>query len=135
MQETQRHGFDPWVGRSLGGGHGNPLQHCCLENPMDRGDRQAIVHRVTQSDTTEVTQHEHTHKVQAFQNSDRDHNLLAGYKITQSTLLLAIKNTLKHKRNKSSECTICNKSKYRFSKPVTSVIVCVFEDVNVYIVL
>jgi len=23
-------------GRSSGGGHGNPLQQCCLENPMDR---------------------------------------------------------------------------------------------------
>ena len=29
-------GFDPWVGRSPGGGHGNPLQYSCLENPMDR---------------------------------------------------------------------------------------------------
>ena len=24
-------------GRSLGGGHGNPLQYSCPENPMDRG--------------------------------------------------------------------------------------------------
>ena len=24
-------------GRSPGGGHGNPLQHSLLENPMDRG--------------------------------------------------------------------------------------------------
>ena len=24
-------------GRSPGGGHGNPLQYPCLENPMDRG--------------------------------------------------------------------------------------------------
>ena len=23
--------------RSPGGGNGNPLQYCCLENPMDRG--------------------------------------------------------------------------------------------------
>ena len=23
--------------RSPGGGHGNPVQHSCLENPMDRG--------------------------------------------------------------------------------------------------
>ena len=29
--------FDPWVGRSPGGGHGNPLQYSCLGNPMDRG--------------------------------------------------------------------------------------------------
>ena len=25
------------LGRLLGGGHGNPLQHSRLENPMDRG--------------------------------------------------------------------------------------------------
>ena len=37
------------VGRSPGGGHGNPLQYSCLENPMDRGACWATVHRVTQS--------------------------------------------------------------------------------------
>ena len=31
-------------GRSPGGGHGNPLQYSCLENPMDRGAWWAIVH-------------------------------------------------------------------------------------------
>ena len=30
-------GFIPMSGRSPGGGHGNSLQHSCLENPMDRG--------------------------------------------------------------------------------------------------
>ena len=44
-------------GRSLGGGHGNPLQHSCLEKPMDKGDWQATVHRVTKSWTREVTEH------------------------------------------------------------------------------
>ena len=29
-------GSIPGLGRSPGGGHGNPLQHPCLENPMDR---------------------------------------------------------------------------------------------------
>ena len=29
-----RYGFDRWLGRSPGGGHGNPLQYSCLENPM-----------------------------------------------------------------------------------------------------
>ena len=28
----------PELGRSRGGGHGNPLQYSCLKNPMDRGD-------------------------------------------------------------------------------------------------
>ena len=35
------------LGRSPGGGHGNPLQYSYLENPMDRGAWQAVVHRVT----------------------------------------------------------------------------------------
>ena len=30
---------------SPGGGYDNPLQFFCLENSMDRGDQQAIVHR------------------------------------------------------------------------------------------
>ena len=41
----KKHGFDPWVGRSHGGGRGHPLQYSCLENPMDRGAWQAAVHR------------------------------------------------------------------------------------------
>ena len=39
-------GSSPGLGRSPGGGHGNPLQYSCLENPMDRGAWQALVHRV-----------------------------------------------------------------------------------------
>ena len=34
-----------------GEGNGNPLQYSCLENPMDRGAWQAMVHRVTESRT------------------------------------------------------------------------------------
>ena len=44
-------GLIPGLGRSPGGGHGNPLQYSCLENPMDRGTWQATVHRVTKSPT------------------------------------------------------------------------------------
>ena len=36
----------PGLGRSPGGGHGNPLQYSCLENPMDRGAWRAAVHGV-----------------------------------------------------------------------------------------
>ena len=32
----------PGLGRSPGGGHGNPLQYSCLENPIDGGAWQAI---------------------------------------------------------------------------------------------
>ena len=42
-------GSVPGSGRSLGKGHGNPLQYSCLENPMDRGAWRAIVHGVTES--------------------------------------------------------------------------------------
>ena len=42
-------GSIPGLGRSPGGGHGNPLQYSCLENPMDRGAWWATVHRVTMS--------------------------------------------------------------------------------------
>ena len=42
-------GSIPGQGRSPGGGHGNPLQYSCLENPMDRGAWRATVHRVTRS--------------------------------------------------------------------------------------
>ena len=38
-----------------GGGHGNPLQYSCLENPMDGGAWWAAVYGVTESDTTEAT--------------------------------------------------------------------------------
>ena len=39
----------PVLGRSHEEGNGNPLQYSCLENPMDRGDWLATVHRVTKS--------------------------------------------------------------------------------------
>ena len=42
-------GLIPGSGRSPGGGHGNPLQCSCLENPMDRGAWQTTVHRITKS--------------------------------------------------------------------------------------
>ena len=35
------------LGRSPGGGHGNPLQYSCLENPVDWGAWRATVYRVT----------------------------------------------------------------------------------------
>ena len=42
-------GSIPGSGRSSGEGNGNPLQYSCLENPMDRGARWAIVHGVAKS--------------------------------------------------------------------------------------
>ena len=42
-------GWIPGSGKSPGGGHGNPLQYSCLENPVDRGAWQATVHGVVKS--------------------------------------------------------------------------------------
>ena len=44
-------GSIPGFGRSPGGGHGNPNQYSCLENPMDRGDWWAMVYKVPKSQT------------------------------------------------------------------------------------
>ena len=41
----------PESGRSPGEGHGNPLQHSCLGNPMDRGAQWGTVHGVSKSRT------------------------------------------------------------------------------------
>ena len=41
-------------GRSAGEGNGNPLQHSCLRNPMDRGAWQATVHGVTKNQTWDL---------------------------------------------------------------------------------
>ena len=42
-------GLIPGWGRSPGGGHGNPLQYSCLENPMNRAAYHAAVRKVTKS--------------------------------------------------------------------------------------
>ena len=39
-------GLIPGSERSPGEGNDYPLQYSCLENPMDRGARWAVVHRV-----------------------------------------------------------------------------------------
>ena len=55
-------GSVPRLGRSPGGGRGNPLQYSCWENPMDRGNcgPQSMGHK--DSDMTErLSTHTHTH--------------------------------------------------------------------------
>ena len=42
-------GLMPGLGRSPGGGHGNPLLYSCLGNPMDSGAWWATIHGVKKS--------------------------------------------------------------------------------------
>ena len=46
-RKAQDLGSIPVLGRSPGAGNNYPLQYSCLENSMDRGDWQAIVHAVS----------------------------------------------------------------------------------------
>ena len=52
----------PGSGRSPGGERGNPLQYSCLENPIDRGARWAVVHGIAKSWTwmKQLSMHAHT---------------------------------------------------------------------------
>ena len=56
-------GLIPRLGRSPREGNSNPLLYSYLGNPMDREDWQATVHSITESETTEATEHArmHTH--------------------------------------------------------------------------
>ena len=48
-------GSIPGSGRYPGGGHSNPFQYPCLENPMDRSLGGYSPQGCTESDMTEVT--------------------------------------------------------------------------------
>ena len=54
-------GLIPGLGRSPGEGNGHPLQYSCLENSMDRGAWQAIVHGVAERYYWVSNMHTHTH--------------------------------------------------------------------------
>ena len=48
-------GSIPGSGKSPGGGHGNPFQYSCLENPMEGGARWTTVHRIVELGTIDAT--------------------------------------------------------------------------------
>ena len=52
-------GLIPGLGKSPGGGHGNPLQYSCLENLMDRGTWWIAVHGVAKSRARLSDSHTH----------------------------------------------------------------------------
>ena len=49
-----------------GEGNGSPLEHSCLENPMNRGAWWATVYGITELDTAKRLTHTHTHLIEAF---------------------------------------------------------------------
>ena len=53
-------GLIPGSARSLGWGHGHPLQYSCLKNPMDRGTQWTTVHGVAKSQLITNTRTEDT---------------------------------------------------------------------------
>ena len=59
-------GLTPGLGRSPGGGHGNPLQYSCLENPMNRGAWWGIVHRVAKNQAQLKWLSTHTQKEREY---------------------------------------------------------------------
>ena len=78
--DTRDTSLIPGSGRSPRGENGNPLQYSCLENSMDRGAWQAIVHGVAKEyDMTEL-QHKHTRSSLIPQvGKKRDRMLLSGH--------------------------------------------------------
>ena len=60
--QSRRHkrcGFDPWVGKISWRRAGQPTSVFLLENPMDRGAWQTMVHRVAKSQTRLDLAHTH----------------------------------------------------------------------------
>ena len=73
--DTGDAGLIPGSGRFPEVRNGNPLQYCCLGNPMDRGAQQAAVHRVAkESDRTE-----HAHSLNSY--------LLSTYYVSGTVLM------------------------------------------------
>ena len=52
-EDIRNSGLIPESGRSPGGGHGNPLQYSCLENPHGQRRLAGNSHEVAELDTTE----------------------------------------------------------------------------------
>ena len=94
-------GLIPGPGRSPGGGHGNPLQHSCLENIMDRGACWAAVSRGTKRRTQlkqlSVSMTDYVVQVfcihdflSAFSNSYRKKYVKENAKLTTNLFLLVL---------------------------------------------
>ena len=67
-REVGNLGLIPGLGRSPGGGNDYPLQFSCLENPMDRGDWRATVHKAAKH-RTRLNNWTHTYYHHPISNS------------------------------------------------------------------
>ena len=75
-------GLLPGLERSPGGGHGNPLQYSCLENPMNGGAWRATVHMVTKSQTRlkQLDMHACTHTCEVLPRVESEpENVASGW--------------------------------------------------------
>ena len=92
-------GLIPRSRRSPGVGNGNPFQYSCLENPMDRGDRRAMVHRVVKSRTRlkQLSTNKHVVSVTATVFRFKilvSHTMGSTYQLIQLFLTNTLKNQL-----------------------------------------
>ena len=94
-------GSIPGLGRSPGGGHGNPLQCSCLANPL--GQRSLASYSpwgLKEPDTTEQLTHTHTHKTQLPKHTAK--------RKTQSTKGLSLGCCPKKERNSREHSTFAH---------------------------
>ena len=94
-------GSIPGSGRSPGGGNGNQFQYSCLENPMDRGDWWATVHRVSKSWTRLTTPHI---------NGGAEANPLWIARDEHTPLTIILSGLQRLAREKLFVCLVCSKS-------------------------
>ena len=67
-------------GNSIGKGNGTPLQHSCLENPMDRGAWWAAVHGVSKS-RTQLSDFPFTFHFHALEKEMATHSSVLAWRI------------------------------------------------------
>ena len=63
-----------------GEGNGNPLQYCCLDNPVDGGAWQATVHRVAKS-WTQLSDFTFTFHFHALEKEMATHSSILAWRI------------------------------------------------------
>ena len=78
--DTRDVGSIPGCGRSPGVGNGNPLYYPCLENPMDRGVWEAVVHRVAEG-RTQLSDFTFTFHFQALEKEMATHSSVLAWRI------------------------------------------------------